>query len=167
MFRVFAAISLLLAASARADDPRPPVTLEAEVVTTSATYESGQRFSSTSLRVRLAGAGKEATVITEGLHSTVSRTGKRVTVTLTMPEKKDAKGRLVVPSADRLGLVKLHMGEVADVRTPVGSPDLREALKEAVAGKAEIVVEYEVAEVWAKRFGVVGGKVSGTAAIAK
>jgi hypothetical protein len=96
----------------------------------------------------------------------VSEGDKKVTVSVALAELRDDKGRLVVPSADKLGVVRLHAGEVADVRVP-NSADLEQALKAASAGEVELVVEYEVPEGWGKRFGVAAGKVRGTASAAK
>ena len=151
---------VLPAAGAPAPEPKAPVELEATVAD-----DPGGRFGP-NLRVRLVGVAKEVGVVTEGLSVRVTRDGKQATVTLTLREAKDDKGRPIIPSADRLGVVRLRAGEVAVVHVPT-SPDLRQPLKDALAGQAELVVEYEIAEAWGKRFGVASGKVRGTAAAAR
>jgi hypothetical protein len=96
----------------------------------------------------------------------VTKGDKKATVTVTLEERKDDKGRLIVPSAAKLAVVKLQPDEVARVQVP-NSPDLQAVAKAASAGEVELVVEYEVSEAWGKRFGVASGKVKGTAAVTK
>jgi hypothetical protein len=162
MVRGIAVAAVLLATGAApADGPKLPVSLEAAVVPTG--RDPGLI---PQLRVRLVGVAKEAAVVTDGLSVKVARGGKTATVSLTPAERTDEKGRRIVPSADRLGVVRLEPGEVAVVHVPF-SLDLRQALMAAVAGEAELVVEYEVSEAWGKRFGVVAAKLRGTAAVTK
>jgi hypothetical protein len=153
-------VALFGATALGADDPKPPATLEAVIRQTN-TAERPR----TTLSVRLVG-GKEATVITEGLKVEVVRAGKQATVKLTVVERKDEKGRPIVPSADKLGLVKLQPGEVALVYVPF-APDMQKVVSEAFAGEVTLVVEYEVPESWGKRFGAVSGKFSATASVTK
>src|SRR5688572_7696157 len=91
---------LLFAGAAPADEPKPPVALEATVAPS--TISGGFRFPPR-LRVRLVGGAKEAAVVTDGLSVKVTKGDKKVTVSLVLAEARDDKGRLVVPSADRLG----------------------------------------------------------------
>jgi hypothetical protein len=100
--------------------------------------------------------------MTDGLSESVTQADETASISVTLPEVKDEKGRPVFPSADRLGVVRLRPGEVAYVRVPT-SPDLQKPVKAADAGAVESVVEYEVSETWGKRFGVASGKVRGTA----
>jgi hypothetical protein len=159
---VFAAL-LLSACAAPADEPKPPVSLEATVVPGG--VSGGFQFPP-KLQVRLVGGVKEVAVVTDGLSVKVTKGDKKVTISVTLPEVRDSKGRLVVPSADKLGVVRLHANEVADVRVS-SSSDLERALKAASAGEVELVVEYEVSEAWGKRFGVASGKMRGTATAVK
>jgi hypothetical protein len=163
MIRGLAVAALLLSVGAApADEAKPPVSLEATVV------PSGRRDERLipALRVRLVGVAKDAAVVTDGLSVKVARGDKTATVSLSPAERTDEKGRRIVPSADRLGVVRLQPGEVAVVHVPF-SLDLRRALEAAVAGEAVLVVEYEVSEAWGKRFGVVAAKLRGTAAVTK
>src|SRR5688500_501977 len=108
MIRVVALVSLLLSAcAAMADEPKPPVSLEAAIA------PSPARGFGPVWRVRLVCESKEAAVLTEGLSVKVTRADKTATVLVTLAEVKDDKGRLVVPSADKLGVVRLRAGEVA------------------------------------------------------
>jgi hypothetical protein len=164
MIRVATLLALfLLTGAAPADEPKPPVSLEATVVPGG--VNGGFRFPAR-LQVRLVGEAKESAVVTEGLSAKVAQGDKKVKVSLALPEVKDDKGRLIVPSADRLGVVRLRAGEVASVHVSHAS-DLEQALKAALAGEIELVVEYEVSDGWGKRFGVVAGKVRGTATVPK
>lgn len=151
---------LLSAGAAPGDEPRAPVSLEAAVGTVAAAGMVPE------LRVRLVGAAKEAAVVTDGLSVKVVRRDRVATVSLTLAERLDDRGRRIVPSADRLAVVRLQPGEVAIVSVP-GSPDVRQALTAARAGEVELVVEYEVSEAWGKRFNVFSGKVRATATVAK
>ena len=161
MIRGMAVVALLLsAAAAPADKPKGPVSLEATVGTVGAAGEVPQ------LRVRLVGAAKDAAVITEGLSAKVTRGDKTATVSLTPAERTDDKGRRIIPSADRLAIVRLQPGEVAIVQVPL-SPALRQALTAARAGEVALVVEYAVSEAWGKRFGVVSTRLRGTATLAE
>ena len=162
MIRGFAVAALFLSTyAALADEPKLPVSLEAVVAPTGPDGRFGP-----GLRVRLVGVAKEAAVVTDGLSVTVAQGDKKAAVSLTLAESKDDKGRRIVPSADKLAVVRLQPGEVAIVHVP-NSPDLRQALKAASAGEIELAVEYEVSEAWGKRFGVVGAKLRGTAALTK
>jgi hypothetical protein len=107
------------------------------------------------------------TVVTDGLSVKVDRGDKKVTVTLTLAESKDDKGRLIVPSADKLGLVRLDTNEVAAVRITGANSDLLQPLREAFRGEVEMVVVYEVSEAWAKRFGVTAVQLQAVATVKK
>src|SRR3954454_3668025 len=118
MNRGMAVAALLLSTGAvPADEPRAPVTLEATVGTVGAAGMVPQ------LRVRLVGAARDAAVVTDGLSAKVVRGDKTATVSLTLADRTDDKGRRIVPSADRLAVVRLQPGEVAIVQVPL-SPDL-------------------------------------------
>src|SRR5688500_15745366 len=102
MIRFVASAALLLSAcAARPDEPDPPVTLEATINPSAVT---GGFKAPPTLRISLVGGAKGAAVATEGLSLKVTKGDKKVTVTLSLPEVKDGKGRLVVPSADRLAV---------------------------------------------------------------
>jgi hypothetical protein len=161
MVKVASLAAILFSACvALADETKPPVALEAPITPPS------QRGFVTFLRVRLVGTGKDVSVVTEGLSATVTQADKKATITLKFTERRDEKGRLIIPSTTWLGIVKLQPDEVAGVQVP-NAPDLQKVLTAAAAGELELVVEYEVPEVWGKRFGVVSGKVRGTATVTK
>ena len=142
-------------------DPAPVITVEAEI----RSNELGSRFGPT-LAVRLVSGEKEVAVVTESLSVKIAKDGRRVTVRMAMVEKKEHKGRVVVPSVNKLGVVKLHPNEVATVYVPT-SPDLPAILKEAMAEKIDLFVEYEVSEFWGKRFDVVHGVYRGAVTVPK
>lgn len=79
-----------------------------------------------------------------------------------MTEKPMRKGRLVVPSADALGLVKLLPGEVAVLKLPANHP-VHKTARDVLNGKKALQVTYEVSEFWGKRFGIWHGKLTGSA----
>ena len=95
----FAALILVVCPST-AEEPKSPLSLEATVF-------QGQGGFGPGLSVRLVGTAKDVTVATEGLSAKVMREDKKITVTVTLPERKDAKGRLVIPSVSKLALVRL------------------------------------------------------------
>ena len=154
---------LFSACFALADEPRPPVALEAIVHPPKG---KGQKSVLASLDVRLVGLGKDVSVVSAGLSVRVTRADKKAPVTLTPAEQKDEKGRRIVRSAATLGIVRLQPDEVAIVEVPL-TQALLDVLYAAAPGELELVVEYEVAEPWSKRYGVVSGKVRGTATVAK
>ena len=145
-------------------EPKPALTVEAEVASND---RIGKHFV-----VRLVNTGKTPltvvtgklhqintgkaplTVVTNGLRSKVSGEGDKLTVTLDMTEQTKHKGRLVVPAADSLGLVKLMPGEVANVTVPAMPRVINK-----LTAKAEVTVVYEVSAFWGKRFGAWHGKV--------
>src|SRR5262249_28176315 len=151
-----------LAADEKAE-PKPALSVEAEVA-------SNDRIGK-HLVVRLVNVGKTPltvvtgklqqintgqaplAVVTNGLRSKASGEGDKLTGTLDMTEQTKLRGRLVVPPADSLGLVKLMPGEVANVSVPA-MPRVMNKL----GAKAEVTVVYEVSAFWGKRFGAWHGK---------
>lgn len=150
-------VLLTLALSAVPLRPASPLVIEAEVAKTS---ETGRV-----LRV-WASSSTEAVVVTGGLDAAVSADGRRVTVRLSLPERRDGKGRLIVHGPELYGIVHLRQGEVALVHLP-GSSELNKAVFDAAAGRADLVVEYQIADGWVKRLGVTGGKVQCEATVSK
>ncbi len=160
---LLATLVLVSVSTLSAADPKPSVSLEAE-------FRKEDRTSrppiGAILIVRLVAGDEKIGVITENLRVTVSRDGRKATVRLAMTEKEEHNDRLVVPSADKLGVVRLQPGEVARVPVPFRL-EMNEVLKGAAVGDVEIIVEYEVSEFWGKRFGVAHGKYRSTATALK
>jgi RNA polymerase sigma factor (sigma-70 family) len=142
-------------------DQKPPLSLEAEAETIRAGTVGFEPGPLRELRVWLV-AEKECAVVTDvGRSFRLVRNGNKATVTLALGEDKDAKGRLIVPSAEKLGIVRLRANEVARVHVDVGLQFLAVGCIDG-GGVEELVVEYQVPESWAKRFNVTGGKITGT-----
>lgn len=158
-------VALLAVAPQAAPPPKggenkSPVTLEAGL------SDPGDRGRLSFLSVRLVGAAGETAVMTERLSAAVEQTDAKAVITLRPNDRKDAKGRPIIPSVSSLGVVKLQPNEVATVTVP-SSPDVLKATAAAAAGQVELTVVYEVPDAWAKRFGLTATKVSGTATAAK
>lgn len=115
------------------------------------------------LSVKLVAAG-EVKVATDALRAVAKKGEKDWTIRLAFSERKDSAGRPVIPSANRLEMVSLRKGEVAEVHV-ANSPDLREALSEVRKGTAALRVEYEVSADWGKRFEIWSGKVAADAKV--
>jgi hypothetical protein len=112
--------------------------------------------------VRLVNTGKAPlTVVTAKLRPKYSE-GDKLTVVLEFTEQTKHKGRLVVPPADSLGLVKLMPGELATITLPS-----RPKIMNKLGPKSEVTVTYEVSAFWGKRFGAWHGKVECKAEIGK
>ncbi|MDY3554878.1 hypothetical protein R5W24_004009 [Gemmata sp. JC717] len=154
---LFAALSPTRASG---DAQKPYIALEAEIQTTGA-----KQFSSVVMQVWLVGL-KDSVVVTEGLSASIVRDekSKKVVVVFSLPEVKDQQGRLIIPSASRLGIVQLRAGEVAAVSLAHRVEGLSAILQEARDNKIELTVEYHISDLWAKRFGVMGGKYSAVVA---
>jgi hypothetical protein len=153
MFSLFTVAALL------AVDPNPSITVEAEIGVPS------QPGYITPFSVKLVGE-KDVSVITDGLTATIVREEGKATIYLTKVEMKDTKGRLIVQSASRLGVVKLQPGEVTFVNVTPGA-DYFQVIKDAAAGQIKLVVEYEIPEGLGRRHGVVSGKFIGIATLPK
>ena len=136
-------------------EPKPSLAVEAEVVS--------EKGFGRHLVVRLVNTGKAPlTVVTAKLHPKYSGEGDKLAVALEFTEQNKHKGRLAVPPADSLGLVKLMPGEVTNVPLPA-----RPKLMAGLGPKAEVTVVYEVSAFWGKRFGAWHGKVECKAEVGK
>jgi hypothetical protein len=133
--------AVVMAALLAAVDPKPQVGLEAEI------RPSPQPGFGHYLSVSLVGAEADASVITDGLSAIVARAPGKATIVLTRKEAKDKRGRVVVPPASSLGIVKLQPGEAARVKVPF-SDEAQKAWNEAAAGAIELVVEYDLPPTW-------------------
>ncbi|WP_149114959.1 hypothetical protein [Limnoglobus roseus] len=140
-------------------EAKSPLTLEASL---SGTGDGGRVAF---LSVRLVAAG-DAVVMTERLTAVVEQTETKSTVTLRPADRKDAKGRSVIPIASALGGVSLRPDEVASVTVP-NTADVHNVTSAAAAGKVELTVVYEVPDAWAKRFGLTAAEARGVATIAE